>query len=85
VRFGRHLDLALPVDHLEGEVEAHRRQLDEVVAAQPEVQEHVRALEALQAQQSAVSGEELASEIERYLKDAASGERRPFDEDDDDR
>jgi len=84
-RFARHLGMALPVDHLEGEVDAHRRRLDEVVAAQPEAQEHVRALEALQAQQSAVSGEELASEIERYLKDAAAGERRPFDEDDDDR
>lgn len=81
-RFARHLELTLPLDHLQGEVEAHIRQLDEVVSARPEAQEHVRALEALQAQQSAVSGEELASEIERYLKDA-SGERRPFDEGDD--
>lgn len=68
-RFSMHLDIEMPLDPLRDEAQAHRVQLDSVVADQPEAQEHVRQLEEMHAQQKTVSGEELASEIERYLRE----------------
>ena len=68
-RFSSHLDIEMPLDPLRDEAQAHRVQLDSVVAEQPEAQEHVRQLEEMNAQQKTVSGEELASEIERYLRE----------------
>lgn len=80
-RFSSHLDIEMPLDPLREEAQAHREQLDSVVADQPEAQEHVRQLEEMNAQQKAVSGEELASEIERYLRAHPSrGSNEPGDE-----
>lgn len=68
-KIAKHLSIDIPLDPLRDEAQAHRLQLDTVIADQPEAQEHVRQLEEMNAEQRTVSGEELASEIERYLRE----------------
>lgn len=79
-RVSEHLDARVPLGSLPEDEITHRRQLDEVIAAQPEAQEHVTALEVMNAEQKSISGEELASEIERYLKEASPGDKGPREE-----
>jgi hypothetical protein len=74
-RFATHLDVAIPVEDLEEEAGAHRKQLDEAIEDQPEVREHIQSLEDMQTEQNIVSGEELATEIERYLREAPPGDQ----------
>jgi predicted ATP-grasp superfamily ATP-dependent carboligase len=75
-----HLGMSISLDDLDAEAQAHRDQLDEIVAQQPEAAEHVRQLETMNAEQQAISGEDLANEIERYLKKAAPGDQRRRDD-----
>jgi hypothetical protein len=73
----------VPVDELRRDAETHRRQLDELVAANPEHVEMVRQLEAAYDAEAETwpaagpltsggplpTGDELAAELERFLRD----------------
>lgn len=78
-RLAKHLEIDIPLGSLEEEAEAHRSQLDEIVAQQPEAQDHVRQLEEMTADQR-FSGEELATEIERYLREEGRDRRQRGDD-----
>lgn len=79
-KVGHHLDVSIEMASFEEQAQAHRIQLDELLADQPEAQEHVRRLEAITTEQQMVSGEEIASEIERYLKETPPKDPRRDDD-----
>ncbi len=79
-RFARHSGIPISLGQLVDDAAEQRRQLDQILEAQPQTREYVEQLETVvDAQSEMPTGEEIAAEIERFLAESTGDNDDPFD------